>query len=82
MAKQREEKTNVMRILEQRGIPYIPHTYEHDEGVAVDGVTVAESLGQDPECVFKTLVVRGSDASALREITDDKSGCLWQPLLL
>jgi len=60
MAKQKEEKTNVMRVLEQRGISYTPHTYEHEEGVAVDGVTVAQSLGQDPECVFKTLVARGA----------------------
>ena len=60
MAKQKEEKTNVMRVLEQKKIPYQAHTYEHEEGVAVDGVTVARSLGQDPECVFKTLVARGA----------------------
>ena len=60
MAKQKEEKTNVMRVLEQKSIPYTAHTYEHEEGVAVDGVTVANSLGQDPECVFKTLVARGA----------------------
>ena len=60
MAKQKEEKTNVMRILEQKGISYVPHAYEHEEGVAVDGVTVAQSLGQDPEQVFKTLVARGA----------------------
>ena len=60
MAKPKEEKTNVMRILEQKGIPYTAHTYEHEEGVAVDGVTVARSLGQDPESVFKTLVARGA----------------------
>ena len=60
MAKQKEEKTNVMRILEQKKIPYTPHAYPHEEGVAVDGVTVARSLGQDPECVFKTLVARGA----------------------
>ena len=60
MAKQKEEKTNVMRVLEQKKIPYTAHTYEHEEGVAVDGVTVARSLGQDPECVFKTLVARGA----------------------
>ena len=59
MAKQKEEKTNVMRILDQRGIPYTPHTYDHGNG-AVDGVTVARSLGQDPETVFKTLVARGA----------------------
>ena len=60
MAKQKEEKTNVMRVLEQKKIPYTAHTYEHEEGVAVDGVTVARQLGQDPECVFKTLVARGA----------------------
>ena len=60
MAKQKEEKTNVMRVLEQREIPYTAHAYPHEEGVAVDGVTVARSLGQDPEQVFKTLVARGA----------------------
>ena len=60
MAKQKEEKTNVMRVLEQKNISYTAHTYEHEEGVAVDGVTVARQLGQDPECVFKTLVARGA----------------------
>ena len=60
MAKQKDEKTNVMRILEQKNIPYTAHAYPHEEGVAVDGVTVAQSLGQDPECVFKTLVARGA----------------------
>ena len=60
MAKQKEEKTNVMRLLEQKGVPYTPHTYPHEEGVAVDGVTAARAMGQDPETVFKTLVARGS----------------------
>lgn len=59
MAKQKEEKTNVMRVLEQKKIPYTAHAYPHEEGVAVDGVTVARSLGQDPDAVFKTLVTRG-----------------------
>ena len=52
------EKTNVMRILEQHGISYTPHTYPHGQD-AVDGVQVAKLLGQDPECVYKTLVARG-----------------------
>lgn len=60
MAKNKDEKTNVMRTLEQKGIPYTAHAYEHEEGVAVDGVTVANMLGQDPEQVFKTLVARGA----------------------
>ena len=60
MAKQNEEKTNVMRTLEQKKIPYTAYTYPHEEGVAVDGATVARSLGQDPARVFKTLVTRGA----------------------
>ena len=60
MAKQKDEKTNVMRVLEQKKVAYTAHTYPHEEGVAVDGVTVARSMGQDPECVFKTLVARGA----------------------
>ena len=63
MAKQKDEKTNVMRILDQKEIPYTPHTYPHDEGEAVDGVTVAGIMGQDPECVFKTLVARGASGA-------------------
>ena len=58
MAK-KEEKTNVMRVLEQKGISYTPHTYEHGD-TAPDGVSVARMLGQDPEAVFKTLVTKGA----------------------
>ena len=55
----KEQKTNVMRILEQKKIPYEAKHYPHGDE-AVDGLTVARSLGQDPETVFKTLVARGS----------------------
>lgn len=60
MAKKKEEKTNVMRVLEQKKVPYQGHTYPHDGETAPDGVSVARSLGQDPACVFKTLVTRGA----------------------
>lgn len=60
MAKHREEKTNVMRVLDQKKIPYTPHTYPHGEGEAPDGVTVAQSLGINPDQVFKTLVTKGA----------------------
>ena len=60
MAKHKEEKTNVMRALEQKGVPYTPHTYPHGDGEAPDGVAVARSLGLDPARVFKTLVTRGA----------------------
>ena len=54
----KETKTNVMRILEQHKIPYTPHEYPHGKE-AVDGITVAKLMGQDPAQVFKTLVARG-----------------------
>ena len=60
MAKQKEEKTNVMRLLEQKKIAYTAHEYPHDGAEAPDGVTVARVLGQNPEAVFKTLVTRGA----------------------
>ena len=60
MAKSKEEKTNVMRVLEQKKIAYSAHSYPHEEGAAVDGVTVAKSMGFDPAIVFKTLVARGA----------------------
>ena len=47
------DKTNVMRILDQKKITYISHNYL-DTG-AVSGTEVAEALGEDPEMVFKTL---------------------------
>ena len=63
MAKQKEEKTNVMRLLEQKKISYTPHTYPHGDGEAPDGVSVARSLGQNPAAVFKTLVTKGASGA-------------------
>lgn len=54
-----EQKTNVMRILEQKKVPYTAHSYAHEDG-AVDGATVAERIGKQPEQVFKTLVTVGA----------------------
>ena len=55
----KQEKTNVMRILEQHKIPYQAYCYAGTE--AVSGVAVAEVLHQNPAQVFKTLVtVSGS----------------------
>ena len=55
----KEQKTNVMRVLEQKKIPYVAHEYPHGDG-PVDGVTVAKLTGQNPEHVFKTLVTVGA----------------------
>ena len=54
-----EQKTNVMRLLEQKKIKYKAYEYPHTDA-AVDGVSVAESLGQPVRRVFKTLVARGA----------------------
>ena len=54
-----EEKTNVMRILDQKKVPYTPHHYAHPDG-AVDGASVAALIGKDPESVCKTLVTQGA----------------------
>lgn len=55
----KEQKTNVMRLLEQKKISFTPHEYPHGDE-AVDGQTVARICGQNPEQVFKTLVARGA----------------------
>ena len=47
-----------MRVLEQHHISYTAHTYDPDGGL--DGMSVAEQLGQDPAAVFKTLVAKGA----------------------
>lgn len=52
------EKTNVMRLLDGRKLPYQTHEYPAD-GVP-SGVEVARMLGQDPTHVFKTLVTVGA----------------------
>ena len=59
MPKQKEEKTNVMRILDQRRVAYTPHAYPVGQTVP-DGVSVASMMGRDPAAVFKTLVCRGA----------------------
>ena len=48
-----------MRLLDKAKIKYGPHEYPHGSE-AVDGLTVAKLCGFDPECVFKTLVARGT----------------------
>lgn len=52
-----EEKTNVMRLLESKKIPYTAHSYDPDPSLS--GEDIARILGEDPDHVFKTLVTRG-----------------------
>ena len=53
-----EEKTNVMRILDQKKIKYNSYSYASTQ--AISGMEVATALNQDPNCVFKTLVTVGT----------------------
>ena len=59
MAKDKTDKTNVMRVLDQKKLNY--KTYSYGDGqTALSGVEVAEELGIDVSKVFKTLVTYGS----------------------
>ena len=53
----KEEKTNVMRILDGKKIPYESHSYEPD--ATMSGEEIAGILGEDASKVFKTLVTQG-----------------------
>ena len=57
-----DNKTNVMRLLDQKKIAWTGHSYPHGDE-AVDGLSVAQMTGQDPARVFKTLVARGASKS-------------------
>lgn len=57
----KEEKTNVMRVLEGKKIPYESHTYEPD--ATISGEEIAGILGEDPERVFKTLVTQAKSGA-------------------
>ena len=59
MAKQKEIKTNAMRILEKKKIPFTHLTYQCEE--FIDGGQIADMLELEHEKVFKTLVTVGND---------------------
>ena len=59
--KEKDEKTNVMRLLEQHGVAYTPHIYPPDG--PIDGMSVAGFLGQDVQQVFKTLVTKAASGA-------------------
>ena len=56
--KQLPEKTNVMRILQQKKIEYISHYYGDTN--AISGIEVANVLKENLNQVFKTLVTVGN----------------------
>ena len=52
----KDDKTNVMRILEQSGIEFETFAFTQP---AANAAEIAKILGQDPESLFKTLVAVG-----------------------
>ena len=52
--KNKEEKTNAIRIVDAHNIPYKLHSYSGTE--AISGTEVAKTLNENPDKVFKTLV--------------------------
>jgi Cys-tRNA(Pro)/Cys-tRNA(Cys) deacylase len=57
----KDEKTNVMRVLDGKKIRYGSHSYEPDP--TMSGEEIAVILGEDPEKVFKTLVTQGKSGA-------------------
>ena len=57
----KEEKTNVMRVLDGKKIPYESHAYQPD--ATMSGEEIAGILGEDPSKVFKTLVTQGKSGA-------------------
>ena len=53
----KQDKTNCMRVLESKKIPYTPHLYEADPSLS--GGDIASILQENPDQVFKTLVTTG-----------------------
>ena len=70
----KREKTNAMRILEKNGIEYIEHAYEHKKNDPVDGVAVAEKIGEPVERVFKTLVTQANTKEYFRVYDSCRQG--------
>jgi len=57
----KEEKTNVMRVLDAKKISYESHSYKPD--ATMTGEEIAGILGEDPAKVFKTLVTQGKSGA-------------------
>lgn len=60
----RPVKTNAARLLDRLEVPYDLLMVPVDES-DLSAVTVAQRLGADPACVFKTLVARGDRTGVL-----------------
>lgn len=59
MAKKKKQKTNAIRLVEQKKIPYKEHEYEWSED-HLGAENFAEQISQAPELIYKTLVALGN----------------------
>ena len=59
MKQEKIVKTNALRTLDQKKVPYNVYTYEHTDE-ATSGDEVARLINKDPNTVYKTLVTRSS----------------------
>ena len=57
----KDEKTNVMRVLDGKKISYTSHSYEPD--ATLTGEEIAGILGEPADKVFKTLVTQGKSGA-------------------
>lgn len=60
MAKKKIQKTNAIRLLEQKKIAYSEREFPIIEGEHADAISVANYLGESPRELFKTLVTIGN----------------------
>ncbi len=65
------KKTNAMRILESKGIPFRVEEYRVDPD-DLSAQAVAVKLGLDPAQVYKTLVTRGKDGVYFAVLPGDR----------
>ena len=68
----KEIKTNVMRILDKEKVEYTHHEYPHGKD-AVDGVTVATLMNQNPDYVFVVPVDHELDLKKCAKSVGEKS---------
>ncbi|MCI8522660.1 MAG: Cys-tRNA(Pro) deacylase [Lachnospiraceae bacterium] len=61
MLKNKEEKTNAIRLLEQKKLNFKVHDYSQSD--VISGLDVANYLKENPDRVFKTLVTIGKSGS-------------------
>lgn len=57
----KNDKTNVMRVLDAKKISYQSHSY--DPNPSLTGEDISHFLGEDPGKVFKTLVTQGKSGA-------------------